>query len=255
MLLENKTIIVTGATKGIGRAVAIGAARAGANVVLGGRDIAAGEALVNEIKALNAGEAVFVPGDLSDPANCTKLADAAIEKFGKLDGLVNYAGTVQASAPLTTVTEEQFDWIMGVNFKSTFFMTQAALNAMLKTGGGSMVFMGSLHAYGGEADRPAYASSKGACHTLYKHMARNYVNQGIRSNWVTIGWVATPGEIEFRRKQDIEDSWLEETGAQIMPMGRLQRDTDYVDGVLYLLSDGACQTSGSEIFITGGFSL
>ena len=138
MLLENKTIIVTGGTKGIGRAVAIGAAKAGANVVLGGRDITAGEALVKEIEALNAGRAVFVPGDLSDPANCAKLADTAVEKFGKLDGLVNYAGTVQASAPLTTVTEEQFDWIMGVNFKSTFFMTQAALNAMLKTGGGSI---------------------------------------------------------------------------------------------------------------------
>ncbi len=254
VLLKDKTVIITGATKGIGRAVAIGAAKQGANLVLGGRDLTAGETLVAEIEAMGTGKAVFVPGDLTKVAYCEALTVAALQHFGRLDGLVNYAGTVQACASLTDVTEEQFDWIMRVNFKSAFFVTQAAIKAMMKEGG-SIIFMGSLHAYGGEIDRPAYSCSKGAMHTLYKHVARNYAINRIRANWVTIGWIATPGEVEFRRNMGTKDGWLEEAGAQIMPMGRLQQDEDYVDGVLYLLSDGASQTSGSELFITGGFTL
>ncbi|MDI9505675.1 MAG: SDR family oxidoreductase [Bacillota bacterium] len=252
MILKDKTIIITGATKGIGRAIAVAAAKKGANLVLSGRDQAAGDSLMAQIGALG-GQSVFLPGDLTRVSNCQALADMALKCFGRLDGLVNYAGTVQSTAPLTTVSEEQFTWIMDVNFKSAFFVTQAAINAMPE--GGSIVFMGSLHAYGGEADRPAYACSKGAMHTLYKHVARNYAASRIRANWVTIGWIATPGEVEFRKQKGMDEAWLEQTGEQVMPMGRLQQDEDYVDGVLYLLSDGACQTSGSELFITGGFTL
>ncbi|MGI6689445.1 MAG: SDR family NAD(P)-dependent oxidoreductase [Christensenellales bacterium] len=255
MLLTGKTVIVTGATKGIGRAVAVAAAKQGANVVLSGRDTAAGSTVLDQIATQKAGEAIFVPGDLVKPECCKSLVQAAVTRFGQLDGLVNYAGTVQSSAPLGEVTEEQFDWIMSVNFKSTFFVTQAAVQAMRKHSGGSIVFMGSLHAFGGEADRPSYACSKGAIHTLFRHVTKNYAADHIRANWVTIGWVPTPGEVAFRESMGNSKAWLEETGSQIMPMGRLQWDTDYVDGVLYLLSDGASQTSGSELTITGGFTL
>jgi NAD(P)-dependent dehydrogenase (short-subunit alcohol dehydrogenase family) len=254
MLLQDKVIVITGATKGIGRALAIGAAARGARLVLGGRSIEEGQALAGEILHGEKGSAVFVSGDLSAAANCRRLVEAAVSEYGNLDGLINYAGTVQASAPLTEVTEDQLDWIMDVNFKSAFFTTQAAIRAMRGTGG-SIVFMGSLHAYGGEIDRSAYACSKGAMYTLYRHVARNYADQQIRSNWVTIGWVATPGELEFRKKQGVPDGWLDETGSRVIPMGRLQTDDDYIDGVLYLLSDRASQTSGSELFITGGFTL
>lgn len=255
MLLKDKVIIVTGATKGIGRAVAVAASRQGAHVVLGGRDSKAGEAVVREISEQTPDSAIFVAGDLTRVENCQTLAEQALEHFGCIDGLVNYAGSVQASAPLTEVDEAQFDWIMDTNFKSAFFTTKAVVNAMLKSGGGSIVFMGSLHAFGGEADRPAYACSKGAMYTLFRHIARNYAAQRIRANWVTIGWIATPGEKGFRESLGMSDSWLEDTGRQIMPMGRLQQDNDYIDGVLYLLSDGASQTSGSELKITGGFTL
>ena len=253
MLLQDKVVVITGATKGIGRAVALGAAKAGARLALGGRDQAAGDSLLAKIRDLGA-EAVFVSGDLSQPSCCQALVEAAMKRFGRLDGLVNYAGTVRASAPLLTTDEQMLDWIMGVNFKSAFFTTKAAVAAMAGHGG-SIVFMGSLHAFGGEKDRPAYACSKGAMYTLFRHMARNYADQGIRSNWVTIGWVATPGEVLFRQEQGLKEGWLDSAGERIMPMGRLQTDEDYVGGVLYLLSDLASQTCGSEIKITGGFSL
>ncbi len=253
MLLEDKAVVITGATKGIGRAVALGAGRAGALLALGGRDEAAGNALAAEINAAGPGRAVFVKGDLTSPACCARIVEAAVDSFGRLDGLVNYAGTVQSSAPLGSVDEAQLDSILSVNFKSCFFTTQAAVKAMASRGG-SIVFMGSLHAYGGEIDRPAYACSKGAVYTLYRHMAQNYASRRIRSNWVTIGWVATPGEEEFRKKLGQPEGWAEEA-CRVMPMGRMQEAGDYIDGVLYLLSDGASQTSGSELFITGGLRI
>lgn len=253
MLLQDKSIIVTGATKGIGRALAVAAGNAGAKVVLGGRNADDGEALATEINA-GPGEAFFVRGDLGRVECCDALAATAVERFGKLDGLINYAGSGYAQTPFPDVTEEEFDRMMTVNFKSAFFVTQAAVRAMSGKGG-SIVFMGSLHAHGGEIDRPAYACSKGAMYTLFRHMARNYPRHMIRSNWVTIGWVATPGEQRLRADSGLGDGWLEETGRAVMPMGRLQRDDDYIEGVLYLLSDAASQTTGSELRIAGGLAL
>lgn len=250
MLLKDKAIVVTGATKGIGRAVALGAAKEGARVVLGGRDRESAESLLSEIAALHAGDAVFCAGDLTSVSNCEALVQTALKRYGRLDGLVNYAGTVQASAVLGDVSEEQFDRIMAVNFKSCFFTTQAAIRAMRERGG-SIVFMGSMHAYGGEVDRPAYACSKGATYTFFKHVARNFAQYQIRSNWIAIGWVATPGEEEFRRQLGEEADWADR-GKAFIPMGRLQTAEDYVDGTVYLLSDGSNQTTGSELFITGG---
>ena len=250
MLLKGKVIVITGATKGIGRAIALGAAREGANVVLGGRDPDAGAMLKAEIAALKAGDSVFCQGDLTKIACCEEIIKTALDHFGKLDGLVNYAGTVQASAPLGDVTQEQFDHMINNNLKSSFFTTQAAIRAM-RGKGGSIIFMGSMHAYGGEVDRPAYACSKGAIYTLFKHVSNNYAQDQIRSNWIAIGWVATPGEEEFRRKLGANPDWAKQ-GNALIPMGRLQTAEYYVDGTLYLLSDGASQTTGSELLITGG---
>lgn len=253
MLLKDKTIIITGATKGIGRTLALASAAEGANVIISGRDQAAGAALVDEIKRDGRGNAMFHAGDLCRQETAQQLVDLACSKFGRLDGLVNYAGTVQSSAPLGSVSAEMLDSIMDINFKSSFYMTQAAVFAM-QNHGGSIVFMGSLHAKGGEYDRPAYACSKGAIYTLFSHVANQYAAKRIRSNWVTIGWVATPGEEAFRAKVSNDRQWKEH-GDCIMPMGRMQCPEDYTGAVLYLLSDAAEQTTGSEIVISGGLRI
>lgn len=253
MLLKDKTIVITGATKGIGRTLALACAAEGANVVISGRDQTAGTALQKQIEQERKGRAVFCAGDLCSMETAQQLTDLAVSDFGRLDGLVNYAGTVQASAPLGSVSAEMLDSIMNINFKSSFYMTQAAVSAM-KAQGGSIVFMGSLHAKGGEIDRPAYACSKGAVYTLFSHVANQYAARHIRSNWVTIGWVATPGEEAFRAAVSDDKSWKEH-GDTIMPMGRLQRPEDYIGAVLYLLSDAAEQTTGSEIVISGGLRI
>ena len=170
MILKDKTIIITGATKGVGRTLALAAATEGANVIISGRDQTAGLKLLDQIDQEGRGHAVFYSGDLCRQETAQRLTDLAISHFGRLDGLVNYAGTVQASAPLGSVSAKMLDSIMDINFKSSFYMTQAAVAAMQEQGG-SIVFMGSLHAKGGEIDRPAYACSKGAVYTLFSHVA------------------------------------------------------------------------------------
>ncbi len=253
MLLCDKTIIVTGATKGVGETLARGAGQEGARVVLSGRNRADGERLEREINA-GPGQAVFVAGDLTRPESCEQLVQTALERFGRLDGLVNYAGSGSGHAPFPQVSEEEFALMLDVNFKSAFFTTQAAVKAMADHGG-SIIFMGSLHAYDGQIDRPAYACAKGAMYTLFRHVAKNYARQKIRSNWITVGWVATPGEQQLRRTMGHNANWQDEAGQDLMPMGRLQIGEDYLGAVLYLLGDSASQTTGSELFITGGLTI
>jgi NAD(P)-dependent dehydrogenase (short-subunit alcohol dehydrogenase family) len=252
-MLQDKVVVVTGGTKGIGRAVCEEAAKNGAKVVVGGRNQSEGDEIVESIRK-NKGEAVFYKGDLSDVSHCEGIIRKAVDTFGRIDGLVNYAGTVQSQFCLTDIGEEDFDYIFGVNFKSAFFVTKYALREMKKSGGGSIVFMGSQHAYGGEEDRAAYACTKGAMLTLFRHVNKNYTKYNIRSNWITIGWVATPGELELRKKEGHDKEWLDEVGKKF-PMGRLQTAEDHVGGTLFFLSDKASQISGTEMFVTGGFFL
>lgn len=253
MKLEGKVIIVTGGTKGIGLTVALAAAKEGAKVVIGGRNEEDGRKFVEEVRKNTPGEGMFIKGDLTCVDNCRELVERTVKEYGKLDGLVNYAGTVLSMAPITETTEEQFDSIMSINFKSAFFVTKYAVRAMQINGGGSIINMGSMHAYGGEIDRTAYACSKGAMHTLYKHIAKNYSKDLIRCNWITIGWVATPGELELRKEQGVGEDWLNEVGSNYFPMGRLQTPEDYIDSTVFLLGDGSSQVTGTEIFVTGGF--
>lgn len=253
-MVKDKVVVVTGGNKGIGLAISEAAAMNGAKVVIGGRDQVEGDRIIAKLKA-SGGEAVFCAGDLTKVDNCERLIKTAMDTYGRLDGLVNYAGTVLSQSPLTETSEEDFDFIFDVNFKSAFFVSKFALREMKKNAnGGSVLYMGSMHAYGGEEDRAAYACTKGAMLTLCKHVNKNYAKYKIRSNWITIGWVATPGELELRKQQGVGQEWLDSVGKDYFPMGRLQTAEDNVAGALYLLSDGASQVSGSELFITGGFA-
>lgn len=253
-MLKDKVVVVTGGSKGIGLAISEGAAKSGAKVVIGGRNQQEGDRVVKKIRA-SGGEATFFAGDLTHVDNCEGIIKKAMDAYGRLDGLVNYAGTVLSQAPLTETSEEDYQYIFDANFKSAFFVSKFALRELKKNAnGGSVIYMGSMHAYGGEEDRAAYACTKGAMLTLCKHVNRNYAKYKIRSNWITIGWVATPGELELRKKQGVGQEWLDSMGKDFFPMGRLQTAEDNVAGALYLLSDGASQVSGTELFITGGFS-
>jgi NAD(P)-dependent dehydrogenase (short-subunit alcohol dehydrogenase family) len=252
-ILSDKVIVVSGGNKGIGRAVAVEAACQGAAVVIGGRTAADGEAAVGEIESFG-GTACFMRTDLRNVADCQALIECAVERYGRLDGLVNYAGILPV-ASLTETDEAFFDNVFDTNIKAPFFLCKHAVLAMKRTGGGSIVNAGSSHGYGGQLDRAAYAVSKGALLTLTKHIAKNYGPDHIRANWITIGWVATPGELDLRRSQGKDLEWLQKEAARYIPMGRMQTNEDNVPAFLFLLSDASGQITGSEVHVTGGMVL
>ncbi|MEI8080038.1 MAG: SDR family oxidoreductase, partial [bacterium] len=223
-------------------------------VVVGGRNAADGAQVVAEIQARYAQDALFVQGDVRQLEACANLICSGVKRFGRIDGLVNYTGILPI-CPLLDTDEELFDDIFATNVKSAFYCTRYAVEQMLKVGGGSIVNMGSLHAYAGDKDRAAYACSKAAMLALTKHVAKNYAADRIRANWVTMGWVATPGELALRKAQGKDAGWLAATAGKVMPMGRLQTDADNVSGVVFLLSDESSQITGAELPITGGLTL
>lgn len=249
--LTNKVIVISGGTKGVGRTVAEEFAREGAIVVIGGRDEAAANKILRNIRTYGS-KGTFVHTDLEKVADCKKLLDVAYETYGKIDGFFNYAGITPIS-PLDTCSEEVFDAVMDVNFKACFFCCQQAIQYMRRNpNGGSIVFTGSAHAWGGQKDRAAYACSKGVLLTLMEHIAHNYASEHIRCNYLTLGWTPTEGEVSLRNSQGETEAALRKRAAGILPMGRMLERSDYVEALIYLMSDASAMMTGSTFRITAG---
>lgn len=252
-MLEGKNIIVTGGNKGLGRAMAVAAAVEGARIIIGSRDQKAGEEVLSEIKEKTGTDALFVPCDLTIVEDCKKLVDTAVKEVGQVFGLINYAGILPA-ATIEETEADLFNSVFDLNVRATFFCIKYVLPGMYKLGGGSIINIGSPHAYGGQFDRAAYACSKGSLLTLTKHVANNYASKQIRCNQIVIGWMITPGELEFRKSQGHDEEWLEEQGRIHVPMGRLQRNDDFIGGSNYLLSDQSSQVTGTVLNVAGGMN-
>ncbi|MDG0808195.1 SDR family NAD(P)-dependent oxidoreductase [Cohnella rhizosphaerae] len=252
--LKDKVIAVTGGTKGIGKGIVEMAVREGAKVAFGGRSASEGEALASRLSAEYGDRICFVQGDIAETEACRLFIDRTVNRFGRIDGLVNNAGWFPRATLLET-DDALFDQVFDVNMKSAFFCSRFAIEHMLKSGGGSIVHMGSTHGFGGMDDLAAYGCAKGAMHTLSKHIARNYAAQRIRSNWVTVGWVATEGEVARVEKDGSSAQDLEALGKSEVPSGRLQTVEDMAYGVIYLLADESSQVTGTDLHITGGFNI
>jgi len=249
--LLGNVILVTGATRGIGRGIAAYLAAEGARVVLSGRNAAEGEAAVCDISSAG-GETRFVRADISRHDDALRLIDESAAWHGRLDGLVNNAGIFPYAA-LLDVTEADFDAIFAVNVKGAFFCTQRAVRQMCSQGGGSIVNIGSTHWQAGGDKLAAYACSKGALHTLTRHVAHHFAPAGIRCNWITVGWVVTPGEIARVKAEGHDFQWLQASAAQRIPSGKLQTPEDIARACVFLLGDESLQVTGADIEVTGGF--
>lgn len=249
-LLKNKVIVITGGNKGVGRELAIECCRQGAKVVIGARGRDKGEETVERCKEIG-GECTYVYTDLIKVADCENLIKMAAKTYGKINGFVNYAGILPA-ATLLESEEEMFDQVFGVNIKAAMFCCKYVIPEMKKIGGGSIVFIGSPHAYGGDKDRTIYALSKGALLTLMNHISSHYQSDQIRSNWVTMGWIATPGEMALRHAQGHDYEWLKNIAENLTPAGRIVEPVDLIPGILYYLSDLSPMVSHTEMDMTGG---
>lgn len=250
MRLKEKVIVISGGTKGVGRAFAEAAAQEGAKIVIGGRDEESAHKALEKIESFGS-EGIFIYCDLLKVQDCRNLFDKAYEQYGKIDGFFNYAGVTPIS-PLDTCDEETFDLVMNTNFKAAFFCCQQAIKYMRINNGGSIVLTGSAHAWGGQKDRAAYACSKGVLLTLMEHIAHQYASEHIRCNYLTLGWTPTEGELSLRKTCGESEIELKNRAADILPMGRMCEYDDYIESLILLMSDASSMMTGSNIRITAG---
>lgn len=248
--LTDKVIVISGGTKGVGRAAAEAFAKEGASVVIGGRDEKAGKEILKLLKTYGS-DGIFVYCDLLNVRDCRNLFGNAYKRYGRIDGFFNYAGVTPIS-PLDTCDESTFDLIMDINFKACFFCCQEAIRYMRIGKGGSIVLAGSAHAWGGEMDRAVYACSKGVLRILNDHIAHQYAYDHIRCNYLTLGWTPTEGELNLRAEYGETEEQLRKRAASVLPMGRMCEKTDYIEALIYMMSDSSSMMTGSTFMITAG---
>jgi|GEM_PF-105931 len=249
-MLKNKVVVISGGTKGVGRQLALGCAASGAKVVISGRDQTSAEEIISAAKDYS-GEVSFKKTDLHSVAEIRDLFDYVEKKYGCLDGYVNYAGVTPAAA-LTEATEEHFDEVFAIDIKAAFFASQSAVRLMQRSGGGSIVLVGSTHHTRGNKDRTAYACAKGALFTLSNHIGKHYACDHIRCNYLVMGWTPTDGELALRKSQGITEDELREEASAALPLGRMTEADDIVPGIVYLLSDYSSMLTATEFKINGG---
>jgi L-rhamnose 1-dehydrogenase len=245
MLLDGKAVIVTGGSRGIGRAVAIGCAKEGADVVVNFRAGPGGE-VVEEIRGLGR-RAVPAEGDVADPGTARKMVETAVSSFGKVDVLVNNAGICPFYGFLD-MPAEVMRHTTEVNYYGTFYATQAAAGRMVEQGtGGAIVAISSISALVGGGMQSHYTPTKAAMHSLMQSCAISLGPHGIRCNSVFVGTVRTD-----INKEDLSDPAKVAYFNNRIPLGRLGEPEDMVGPVVFLASDMARYVTGAGFLADGG---
>lgn len=250
MELENRNIIITGASSGIGAAAARLFAREGANLVLGARRAHELAVVAQEINAGNGGRAVVLPGDVTDPGYASSLVDLAEREFGGLDGAFNNAGIVGAMTPIAAMTIANWNAVVAVNLTAAFHAAQAQIPALQKRGGGAVVFTSSFvgSSNGGMPGMSAYAATKAGLNGLVQALAAEHAREGIRINSLLPGGTITPAGGEG-------DSEAIAFVSRLHPLGRMARAEEIAEAALFLLSDRASFMTGSPMVVDGGMSV
>lgn len=244
MNLVNKVAIVTGAGRGIGKAIAIALAREGANIIAIDVDIQTAEEVAREIKSLDR-QALAIQVDVSDSKEVNRMVQSVLEKFKRVDILVNNAAIIKRGS-IEDLTEEDWDRVMDVNLKGAFNCAKAVVGAMKKQRYGKIVNISSIAGKIGDlASAPCYGASKAGMTCLAKSLARELASYGINAN------VVAPHAI----KTDMSKEWSEEKRKSIIadiPLGRLGEPEDVAEAVVFLVSDKAKFITGEVLDVNGG---
>ena len=243
-LLSGRTIIVTGAATGIGQAFAVGAAAQGANVVVA--DINPADDTVAAVEAAG-GQALAVRVDVADNASVQTMASAALQRFGRIDGLVNNAAYFRevTLTPFEDLDPAQWDHLFAVNVKGVWQCCKAVMPAMREQQSGAIVNIASVVAVAGQPGYLHYVASKGAVLAMTKGLAKECGPHKVRVNVIAPGFVIT----DATRNRPIE--W-QQSFLKARAISREQRPDDLVGTALYLLSDLAGFVSGQTIVVDGG---
>jgi NAD(P)-dependent dehydrogenase (short-subunit alcohol dehydrogenase family) len=245
--VDDKVLLVTGAAQGLGRAVALEAVRSGAAaVILTDRKTERGAEVVSEILKLGA-KAAFIAADLEEQDAPEKIISAAVDKFGRLDGLVNAAGLSDRGAVANADTA-LFDRLFAVNTRAPMFLMQGLIRHLKgRKAPGSIVNISSFQAHGASINLAVYGATKAAMSLLTKNAAFAHREDRIRVSGIHLGWADTPGEREMQAvKLGKGESWLAEAESR-MPWGRLIQSEDVARLTLFLLSDISIPMTGALI--------
>lgn len=243
--LAGKVAIVTGASRGLGAAMAMGLAEAGADLV-----IVASSTRINETASAVAAlgrKCVAVQADLADVKAIPKVIDAALGNFGKIDILINCAGIIRR-APAIEFSEKDWDDVMNVNLKTTFFMSQAAAKQMMKQGKGKIVNIASLLSFQGGIIVPSYTASKSGVAGITKALANEWAAHGINVNAIAPGYMATEMTEALQKSAERAPAIL----ARI-PQGRWGTPDDMKGAAVYLASAASDYLQGHVLVVDGGW--
>lgn len=250
--LQDKVAFITGAGMGQGREAALLFAEHGAKVIVADINAEAGQKTVEEIRQRQGDVALFVQGDVGIEQEVHRMIATGVQRFGRLHILYNNAGVLwkDRDRSVTETTEENWDRVMAINLKGTFFTCKYGIPELIKSGGGSIINVGSVSALlGFELPQDAYMASKGALISLTKSLAIQFARYNIRANIIHPGIIDTPMQAKY-----IADPQAREAFIRSIPLRRLGTPRDIAYLALYLASDESSYMTGAELVIDGGFT-
>jgi len=245
-ILKDKVALVTGASSGIGEAVALAYSKAGAKVVVSDIDEEGGKRVVAQIKE-DGGESYFYKANVAKPEECESTVSAIVEKYGALHIACNNAGIAGKPALVGELSPDEWDKVIKVNLNGVFYGMRYQIPAILKAGGGSIINMASVLGQVGFEASAAYVAAKHAVVGLSKNAALEYGSKGLRVNAVGPGFINTPL---------LEDNMTEDVRTQISslhPIGRMGEAKEVAELVLWLSSDKASFATGAYYPVDGGY--
>ena len=248
MELNGKNVFVTGSTRGIGQAIALAFAKAGANIILNGRSEIRPEQ-IQAIEALGV-QCIGISGDISNFEAAGKMIDDTVAALGSIDILVNNAGITKDTL-LLRMSKEDFEACLSINLTGTFNMTQHAVKRMMKQRSGRIINLASVSGLIGNVGQANYAASKAGLLSLARTLSAELLPRGIRINGLSPGPVDTPALNKLGLKEDALKK-MQDSIAKLVPLGRMGTTTELAKAALYLASDESSYTVGTELLVDGG---
>src|SRR4030042_1501679 len=245
--LKGKVALVTGGSRGIGKATALGFASAGADVAIASRKLPDLEQVADEIRGLGR-KALPVSAHIGRLEEIKSLVNTVYQEFGKIDILVNNAGTSPAISPMLELEERLWDSITNLNLKGVIFLSQAVARVMKEHGGGTIINVSSVTAFRHEPNIGVYSISKAALVMATKIMAQEWAEYNIRVNAIAPGHIHTRlGDSIFEAVPEYEEEFLKR-----VPLGRIGNPDEIAGAMIYLASDATSYVTGETIVVDGG---